>query len=97
MNEDGWVVCLNSASLSLTQPGRGTATGARDEENQGILAGVKGALSVLIDKKPTMYLLYPSHPLRARQPDEQFAAVVEAVRAGGSEIAVFPMENLNRT
>jgi hypothetical protein len=39
-----------------------------------------------------MHLLYPSNPLRARQPDEQFTAEVEAVRSGGFEVSVFSME-----
>src|SRR5947209_2380697 len=40
-----------------------------------------------------MHLLYPSNPLRTRQPDEQFMAEVEAVRTFGFEISVFSMEN----
>jgi hypothetical protein len=40
-----------------------------------------------------MHLLYPSNPLRTRQPDEQFAPEVEAVRAIGFEVSVFSMEN----
>jgi hypothetical protein len=39
-----------------------------------------------------MHLLYPGDPLRARQPDEQFAAEVEAVRGAGFEVSVFSME-----
>ena len=39
-----------------------------------------------------MYLLYPSSPLRARQPDEQYAAEVEAVRAAGLEVSLFSLE-----
>src|SRR5947208_16060797 len=39
-----------------------------------------------------MYLLYPSSPLRPRQPDEQFAAEADAVRAAGFEISLFSME-----
>ena len=41
----------------------------------------------------SMHLLYPSSPLRPRQPDEQFAAEVDAVRAAGLEIALFSMES----
>jgi hypothetical protein len=40
-----------------------------------------------------MHLLYPSNPLRTRQPDEQFAAEVEAVRTVGFDVAVFSMED----
>lgn len=40
-----------------------------------------------------MYLLYPSNPLRLRQPDEQFAAEVDAIRVAGFEISVFSMED----
>jgi hypothetical protein len=39
-----------------------------------------------------MHLLYPSHPLKAVQPDEQFAPEVEAVRAAGFEISLFSVE-----
>lgn len=40
-----------------------------------------------------MHLLYPSSPLRSRQPDEQYAAEVEAIRAVGFEVLFFSMEN----
>jgi hypothetical protein len=40
-----------------------------------------------------MHLLYPSNPLRLRQPDEQFAAEVDAVRAAGFEVSLFSMES----
>ena len=40
------------------------------------------------------HLLYPSNPLRPRQPDEQFAAEVDAVRNAGFEISLFSVENL---
>lgn len=40
-----------------------------------------------------MHLLYASNPLRVRQPDEQFAAEVEAVRAAGFGVSVFSMED----
>jgi hypothetical protein len=40
-----------------------------------------------------MYLLYPSNPLRLRQPDEQFAAEVDAVRAAGFVVSLFSMES----
>jgi len=39
-----------------------------------------------------VHLLYPSSPLRARLPDEQFAAEVEAVRAG-FELSLFSLED----
>lgn len=41
-----------------------------------------------------MHLLYPNSPLRPNQPDEQFAAEVEAVRAAGFKISLFSLENL---
>jgi hypothetical protein len=41
-----------------------------------------------------MHLLYPSNPLRARQPDEQFAAEVEAVRSVGFDVSLFSVEDL---
>jgi hypothetical protein len=40
-----------------------------------------------------MHLLYPSNPLRARQPDDQFSAEVGAVRDAGFAVSVFSMEN----
>jgi hypothetical protein len=40
-----------------------------------------------------MRLLYPSGPLRARQPDEQFVAEVDAVCAVGFEVSIFSLEN----
>ena len=40
-----------------------------------------------------MHLLYPANPLRARQPDEQFAAELEAVRDAGFETSVFSIED----
>jgi hypothetical protein len=39
-----------------------------------------------------VHLLYPSSPLRARQPDEQFAAEVNAVRQVGFEVSLFSLE-----
>jgi hypothetical protein len=41
-----------------------------------------------------MHLLYPSNPLRTRQPDEQFAAEAEAVCSAGFEASVFSLEDL---
>ena len=40
-----------------------------------------------------MHLLYPSSPLKSKQPDEQFAAEVEAVGAIGFELSLFSLEN----
>jgi hypothetical protein len=40
-----------------------------------------------------MYLLYPSNPLRTRQPDDQFAAEMDAVRAVGFNVSVFSLED----
>ena len=40
-----------------------------------------------------MHLLYPSNPLRASRPDEQFSAEVEAVRNAGFEISLFSVED----
>jgi hypothetical protein len=40
-----------------------------------------------------MHVVYPSNPLRPKQPDEQFAAEVDAVRAVGFEVSVFSMED----
>lgn len=40
-----------------------------------------------------MHLLYPSNPLRLRQPDEQFVAEVHAVSDAGFAVSVFSMEN----
>jgi len=39
-----------------------------------------------------MHLLYPSSPLRSRQPDEQYQAEVEAVRSEGFEVSLFSVE-----
>ncbi len=39
-----------------------------------------------------MRLLYPSHPLKTAQPDEQFAEEVMAVRAAGFEVSFFSLE-----
>ena len=39
-----------------------------------------------------MHLLYPNNPLRPRQPDEQIAAELDAVRAAGFEVSLFSME-----
>lgn len=40
-----------------------------------------------------MHVIYPSNPLRAKQPDEQFAAEANAVRAVGFQTTVFSMED----
>lgn len=40
-----------------------------------------------------MHLLYPSSPLSARQPDEQYAAEVAAVRAVGFGVSLFSLED----
>jgi len=40
-----------------------------------------------------VHIIYPSSPLRAKQPDELFAAEVEAVRAAGFEISLFSLED----
>lgn len=40
-----------------------------------------------------MHVVYPSNPLQAKQPDEQFLAEVEAVRSVGFEISLFSMED----
>src|SRR5436190_4764514 len=40
-----------------------------------------------------MHLLYPSSPLHSKQPDEQFAAELEAVRAEGFGISLFSLED----
>jgi hypothetical protein len=40
-----------------------------------------------------MHLLYPSSPLSARQPDEQYAAEVDAVRAVGFGVSLFSLED----
>ena len=40
-----------------------------------------------------MHLLYPSHPLKAAQPDEQFAEEVAAVRGACFEVSFFSLEN----
>src|SRR5205823_11376197 len=40
-----------------------------------------------------MHLLYPNNPLRPRQPDEQVAAELDAVRAAGFEVSLFSMES----
>lgn len=39
------------------------------------------------------HVLYPSSPLRSRQPDEQYAGEVEAVRASGFEVSLFSFED----
>ncbi len=39
-----------------------------------------------------MHLLYPSSPLRPRQPDEHYQAEVEAVRSEGFETSLFSVE-----
>ena len=39
-----------------------------------------------------MHLLYPSSPLRATRPDEQYQSEVDAVRSAGFEVSVFPFE-----
>src|ERR1700733_5963153 len=39
-----------------------------------------------------MQLLYPSSPLKVKQPDEQFAAEVDAVRAAGFKVSLFSLE-----
>jgi len=39
-----------------------------------------------------MHLLYPNSPIHRRQPDEQYAAEVEAVRAAGYEISLFSLD-----
>jgi hypothetical protein len=41
-----------------------------------------------------MHIIYPKSPLRPKQPDEQFAAEVEAVRAVGFEVSLFSLEDL---
>lgn len=40
-----------------------------------------------------MHLLYPNSPLRSKQPDEQFAAEVQAVREAGFEVSLFSLED----
>lgn len=40
-----------------------------------------------------MHLLYPNSPLRARQPDEQYAVEVDAVRAAGFDVSLFSLED----
>jgi len=40
-----------------------------------------------------MHLLYPSNPLRAKQPDEQYAAEVDAVRDFGFDVSLFSLED----
>ena len=40
-----------------------------------------------------MQLLYPNSPLRSKQPDEQFAGEVEAVRDAGFEVSLFSLED----
>jgi hypothetical protein len=39
-----------------------------------------------------VHILYPSSPLRAQEPDEQFAAEVDAVRSAGFEVSLFSLE-----
>jgi len=40
-----------------------------------------------------VHILYPNSPLRAKQPDEQFAAEVDAVRAVGFGVSLFSLED----
>ena len=40
-----------------------------------------------------MHLFYPNNPLHSKQPDEQFAAEVEAVRAVGFNLSLFSLED----
>ena len=40
-----------------------------------------------------MHLLYPASPLHPRQPDEQFAPEVQAVRDVGFEVSLFSLED----
>lgn len=40
-----------------------------------------------------MHLLYPNSPLRAKQPDEQFAGEVDGVRDAGFEASLFSLED----
>jgi hypothetical protein len=40
-----------------------------------------------------VHILYPNSQLRAKEPDEQFAAEVQAVRAAGFELSLFSLEN----
>ena len=40
-----------------------------------------------------MHLLYPTSPLRSKQPDEQYAVEVEVVRAAGFELSLFSLED----
>ena len=40
-----------------------------------------------------MHLLYPSSPLRAKQPDGQYVAEVDAVRAVGFGVSLFSLED----
>jgi hypothetical protein len=40
-----------------------------------------------------VHILYPNSPLRAKQPDEQFAAEVDAVHAAGFDISLFSLED----
>jgi hypothetical protein len=40
-----------------------------------------------------VHVLYPNNPLRAHQPDEHFAAEVDAVRAAGFQVSLFPLED----
>ena len=44
-------------------------------------------------KTPQIHLLYPSDPLRASKPDDQFAAEVDAIRANGFEASIFSLED----
>src|SRR5215831_4384969 len=43
-----------------------------------------------------MQILYPSHPLFPKRPDEQFAAEVEAMQTVGFEVSLFSFENFQR-
>jgi hypothetical protein len=40
-----------------------------------------------------VHILYPSSPLRAKQPDEQYAAEVSAVRTSGFDVSLFSFED----
>lgn len=40
-----------------------------------------------------MRILYPSNPLRPKQPDEQFAAEIEAVQSAGFQVSLFSVED----
>src|SRR5271165_1918392 len=40
-----------------------------------------------------MHIISPSNPLRTRQPEEQFAPEVEAVRSAGFDASMFSLED----